>query len=298
MMVRNGKGSAGLDRVHAVVETPRMHISSLGNCPSTLLPDPMAVDGDSFRGYLDATAAAGFDAVSLWAFHMMFAGDGAAEAVAASGLKVEAVEAAIGWTSGPSDAVTQEIDGLIATGQQLGARIIGAACLGPIDDQEAAIDGMGAIAARAAEADMVVALEFLPWTGVATFAAANDLVIASGEPTATVLLDTFHWMRQPGGPDLELLRSVPGDRVAYVQLCDPSAAAEMALDEVENEAMTARRPPSADGPVDYAAIWDALDHIGSDPFVAAEVFSTELAAQGVTAAAQTIHDSCRAVLPS
>lgn len=275
-----------------------MHISSLGNCPSTLLPDPMAVDGDSFRGYLDATAAAGFDAVSLWAFHMMFAGEGAAAAVTASGLKVEAVEAAIGWTTGPSDSVTREIDGLIETGQQLGARIVGAACLGPIDDEEAAIEGLGAIAARAAEADMVIALEFLPWTGVPTFAAANDLVIASGEPSATVLLDTFHWVRQPGGPDLDLLRSVPGDRVAYVQLCDPSEAKDVALDDVENEAMTARRPPTAGGAVDYAAIWDALDHIGSDPFVAAEVFNSDLSAQGLAAAAQAIYDGCQAVLPA
>ncbi|MEM7139898.1 MAG: sugar phosphate isomerase/epimerase [Actinomycetota bacterium] len=272
-----------------------MQIRTLGNCPSTLLPDPMAVDGDSFRGYIDATAAAGFDSVSLWSFHLLFAGDGAADHVRASGLSVEAVEASIGWTGGPSDALTAEIDGLIGVGTDMGARIIGAACLGPIDDHGAAAEGMASIASRAAEADMVIALEFLPWTGVPTMAAANDLVIAAGEPNATVLLDTFHWMRQPGGPDLDLLRSLPGDRIAYVQLCDPSAAAEVSLDQVENEAMHERRPP-ADA-VDYASIWAALDAIGSDPFVAAEVFSDQLTAQGPAAMAQAVHDACRAVLP-
>ncbi|NIR39783.1 MAG: hypothetical protein GWO22_28685, partial [Actinobacteria bacterium] len=56
-------------------------IDQLGMCPSTLLADPMAVDGDTFRGYIDATAEAGFDAVSLWPFHLSMAGAGAADHV-------------------------------------------------------------------------------------------------------------------------------------------------------------------------------------------------------------------------
>lgn len=277
-------------------DTRAMQITSLGNCPSTLLPDPMAIDAEAFRSYIDATANAGFDSVSLWAFHVMFAGDGAADVVRASGLRVEAVEASIGWTAGPSDALTAEIDGLIATGADLGARIVGAACLGPIEDHAAAAAGLAAIAARAAEADMVIALEFLPWTGVPSMAAANDLVLAAGEPNATILLDTFHWIRQPGGPDLDLLRSLPGDRVAYVQLCEPSPAETVAIDDIEPEAMHQRRTPGA-GAVDYGAIWDALDHIGSDPFVAAEVFNDDLVAQGPAAMASAVHDACRSVLP-
>lgn len=274
-----------------------MQITSLGNCPSTLLEDIMGVDADSFREYLDATAAAGFDSVSLYPFHLLFAGDGAVQSVKDSGLTVKAVEATIGWTNGPSDAVTAEIDGLIASGQELGAHIVGAACLGPIEDRSAAVEGLASVAARAAEADMVISLEFLPWTGVPTMAAANDLIIDAGELNATVLLDTFHWIRQPGGPDIDLLRSLPGDRIAYVQLCEPSAAPEMALDQVEDEAMHQRRSPGA-GMVDFAAIWDALDHIGSDPFVAAEVFNDDLLSTGRHAMAKTVHDACRAVLPT
>lgn len=258
----------------------------------------MVIDGDSFRGYLDASAAAGFDAVSLWPFHMMFAGDGAEEALKNSGLSVKAVEAAIGWSDGPSDSANAEIDGLIETAQNLGAGIVGTVCLGPIADRSAAVEGLASVTSRVAAAGMVTALEFLPWTGIPTFAAANDMVADTGEAAATILFDTFHWVRQPGGPDLDLLRSVPGERIAYVQLCDPSEAAEMPLDAVENEAMTARRPPSTDGQVDYAGIWDALDHIGSTPYVAAEVFNTELTGQGFTVAAQTIHDAARAVLPA
>lgn len=273
-----------------------MRITTLGNCPSTLLPDPMVVDADSFRAYVDATAAAGFDALSLWPFHLLFAGEGAAEVVRASGLRVEAVEASIGWTTGPSDALTAEIDGLIGSAADLGARIVGAACLGPIEDRSAAVAGLAAIAARAAEADMVIALEFLPWTGVATLADADDLILDAGEPNATILLDTFHWIRQPGGPDLDRLRSLPGDRIAYVQLCEPSDAAHVAADEIEPEAMHRRRLPGA-GMVDHESLWAALDHIGSAPYVAAEVFNDDLVARGPAAMATAVHDACRAVLP-
>ncbi len=270
-----------------------MQIDSLGNCPSTLLVDPMTVDADSLRAYVDATAEAGFDSVSLWAFHLMFAGSDSAGVVRDSGLKVEAVEAAIGWTNGPGDGATAEIDGLIETAAQLGAHIIGAAMLGPMDDIGATTEGLAAVSARAAEADIIIALEFLPWAGVPTFAAANDLVVATGAPNATVLLDTWHWVRQPGGPDLDALRAVPGDRVAYVQMCDP---APTAAEGVEAEAMEDRRLPGS-GTVDYPSIWGALDEIGSTPFVAAEVFNTAMAADGPGPMATAIHDACRAHLP-
>ena len=270
-----------------------MKIDSLGNCPSTLLPDPMRVDDDSFRGYINATAEAGFDAVSLWAFHLMFAGPQATNVVLESGLSVKAVEAAISWTTGPTDAARAEVAGLVETGSQFGAHIVGAACLGPIDDQGAAAEGLAMLADVAGSADMVIALEFLPWAGVPSFSAANDLVVASGADNATILLDAWHWVRQPGGPDLDALRSVPGDRVAYVQICDPGPARG---DDLEAEAMTDRRLPGS-GTVDYASIWSALDDIGSSPFVAAEVFNPEMTARGPVPMAAAIHDACWLQLP-
>ena len=272
-----------------------MKIDSLGNCPSTLLPDPMSIDDDSLRAYVDATAAAGFDSMSLWAFHLKLAGPNSAAVVRDSGLKVEAVEAAIGWTNGPTDGALGEIDGLIEAGTQLGARIVGAAMLGPMEDVGAATEGLAAISAQADDAGMIVALEFLPWAGVPTFAAANDLVVGSGAPNATVLLDTWHWVRQPGGPDLDALRSVPGARIAYVQMGDPAPTTTEEVD-VETEAMADRRLPGS-GTVDYASIWAALDAIGSKPFVAAEVFSTSIVADGAGPMAAAIHDACRAQLP-
>ncbi|MEZ5168205.1 MAG: hypothetical protein R2695_17635 [Acidimicrobiales bacterium] len=82
--------------------------------------------------------------------------------------------------------------------------------LGPVDDPGAAAAGLAAVAERLRPPGWWSPLEFLPWTGVCDLRAADDLVVATGADNATVLLDTFHWVRQPGGPDLDRLRSVPG----------------------------------------------------------------------------------------
>ena len=119
----------------------------------------MTVDGDTFRASIDATAAAGFDAINLWPFHLILAGDGAADHLRASGLRVRAVDVAIGWTNGPTDAAHAEIEGLIATATDLGADIVGAACLGPLEDPGAATEGLGALAEAAAAHEKLEARE-------------------------------------------------------------------------------------------------------------------------------------------
>ena len=264
----------------------------LSNCAPTLLANPYELDAAALGEAIAATRTAGFDAVGLWGFHVQFGGDDAAAAVADAGLPVATIDAALSWVDGPTDAALAEIDGLIAVADQLGAGVIHATTLGPLADLGAAKDGYAAIAARAEAAGKVLGLEFLPWTGIPTLAAANDIA-AHGGPAAGILLDTWHWLRQPGGPDLDLLRSLPGERITSVQLSDAPAAPAA---DVEPEAMTARLLPGT-GVVDFAAVWDALDHIGATPVVAAEVLSDTLKADGPAAMAQAVHDASRGVLP-
>jgi sugar phosphate isomerase/epimerase len=78
-----------------------------------------------------------------------------------------------------------------------------------------------------------------------------------------------------------------------VQLSDVAATTEL---EPEPEAMTARLLPG-DGVVDYAELWEAFDHIGATPVVAAEVMASALVAEGASSMAAKVHDACRAVLP-
>lgn len=269
-----------------------MKIELLSNCAPTLLADPMALDASALARSITASREAGFDAVGLWGFHVMFGGHDAAAAVADGGLPVATIDAALSWVDGPSDAATAEIDALITLADQLGCGVIHATTLGPVGDLGAAKAGYAAIAARAETAGIVLGLEFLPWTGIPTLAAANAIA-AHGGPAAGILLDTWHWVRQPGGPDLELLRSLPGERITSLQLSDASATPAA---DVEPEAMTARLLPG-DGIVAYAELWDALDSIGAEPVVAVEVMSSALCAQGPAAMATTVHAAGRAVLP-
>ncbi|MEM9203280.1 MAG: sugar phosphate isomerase/epimerase [Actinomycetota bacterium] len=269
-----------------------MHVASLANCAPVLRADPYSLDNEALAESIEATASAGFDAVGLWGFHVQFGGDDAAAIVADWGLPVTTLDAALSWVDGPSDAAIAEIDGLLALAEHLDAPVIHATTLNPEVDLAAAADGYAAIAERAQAAGRRLGLEFLPWTGIPSLRVANQLCESAG-PAAGILLDTFHWTRQPGGPDLDLLRSLPGHRITSVQLNDVALSPGP---DVEHEAMHERLLPGT-GAVDYATIWEALDHIGATPVIAAEVMNDELVAAGPAAMASAVHDATRTVLP-
>jgi len=111
---------------------------------------------------------------------------------------------------------------------------------------------------------------------------------ACGEPNAALCFDTWHWMRQPGGPDVSALDRLDGSRLGYLQLCD--AAAEPAAD-VFAEAMTNRQLPG-DGIVDFVGLFDVFDAKGARPYVASEIFNASILERGPAAAAAAYHDAC------
>lgn len=269
-----------------------MTVDSLANCAPVLRIDPYSIDNAELAASVHATRDAGFDAVGLWGFHVQFGGDDARRIIADAGLPVATLDAALSWIDGPSEAAIAEIDGLLGLAEELDCAVIHATTLNPTVDRVAAAEGYAAIAERAEAAGRVLGLEFLPWTGIPTLAVAAELCAGAG-PAAGILLDTWHWVRQPGGPDLDLLRSLPGHRITSVQLSD--VAAQPGSD-VEGEAMHARLLPGAGG-VDFGALWDALDHIGARPVVAAEVMNDGLVAQGPAAMATAVHAAARSVLP-
>ena len=134
-------------------------------------------------------------------------------------------------------------------------------------------------------------VEFLAWSAISDLGRAWELV--EPLPDVGVLLDTFHWQRQRGGPDVPLLASIPGERIHYVQLAD--APPEPGADP-ETDAMTARLLPG-DGVVDFAQIFSVLDDIGADPFIATEIFNPGIVAElGADRAARAMRDAADAVV--
>jgi sugar phosphate isomerase/epimerase len=257
-------------------------------CTATLLREPLGdASDDELRATVDAAVAAGCVEISMWAHHLERAGD-----VRAAGARVAAVEAATTWAGPDPEASAAEARHLAALAAEHGATIIAAVTLEPaIDDLDRAREHLAAVVAAAEEVSAQVCVEFLPWSGLPTLAAAWDLVEPLG-PRAGILLDTWHWQRQPGGPSPDVLATIPGERIGYVQLCDAAGAP---TGDTFDEAMTARALPG-EGVVDFAEVIVGLDRIGARPFVATEIFNTALvAARGSVGAAAAMATATRSL---
>lgn len=259
-------------------------MTQIGVCPATLLVDPMSASDDDVRAACEAAATAGYTSASVWAQHLA--------AVAGTGLEVEVVEAATRWANGEPAEAAAEAQFLAERAAEHGAGLIGAVCLEPaVADPDAARQRLAGLVEAAAGVGARVSLEFLPGTGVPDLATAWRYVEPLG-PGATILLDTWHWTRQPGGPAFETLSSIPGDRIGYLQLCD---AGPKPMDDVMTEAMTARRLPGQ-GVVDFAAVFAALGGIGASPYAATEVFNPALVQElGAEGAARAMREAAERV---
>jgi len=160
-------------------------------------------------------------------------------------------------------------------------------------DRATAAKGLALIGKMGADRGLKVCIEWLPWTALPTIKSAWELIQEAGQDNVGLVVDTWHWLRQPGGPDPETLRQIPGDRIHCVQLDDTTAAGQG--DDVMMESMTNRLLPG-EGEVDWPEILGLLDEIGADPIWAPEVFNLGLLEKGPTAMAQAIADSTRKVL--
>jgi len=270
----------------------------LGMCIASLLPDPLAPTPRTVRDALDAAAGAGFGEVSVWAWQLPLVTDAgtleaARSALDGRGLRVRVVEAATAWSAGTEAETRAEASSIAAAVDAVGASSVLACCLEPT-----LADGDGARSRLAVLADAVgrvgarVGVEFLPWSGIANLRAVWDLVEPLGSGVGLVF-DTWHWQRQPGGGDLELLASIPPERFTFVQLSDAPA---VATGELMDETMNRRLLPG-EGAVDFAGPLNALAAIGADPFVAVELFNPSLLSdRGVGPAAVAMREAGERVL--
>jgi len=249
-----------------------------------MLSDPFAFGRADLERLVAASTEAGYRIWSPWSLHLTQVGLPESRTLLDdAGIEVPVVEAISQWSGGPGTAQQREIDAILDVADALGATAIGACILEPEADLAAAADGLAASCAAAAVRGKRISLEFLPWSAAPDLRTAWMIVQQSGAPNAGLLLDTWHWTRMPGGPDVELLKSIPGERIHYIQLCD--AAAPTGLEPMA-ECMSARLP-TGQGVVDFAQFWDAVGATGADPIITTEVFNTALAAQGADVHART-----------
>lgn len=279
---------------------PSAREETLVLCNATLVGGSMEVSPDDVESIARATANAGFSGVSLWAFHHMAAtaggmSDADVKAMHTDlGLSVPVVEALIGWEGGDTAAIDAQCVGTLDLAALYGAKTVAGVVMSPsLESFDAAVSGFAYLAERAAERGLAVCVEWLPWSGLPDLKSAWRLVQATGQANVGLVVDTWHWLRQPGGPDPETLRGIPGPRIHCVQLGD--AAAEPSGEHPMTETMTRRRLPG-EGDVDFAELFAVLDEIGADPIWAPEIFNVELMALGHEQMARRIAAATRELL--
>lgn len=136
------------------------------------------------------------------------------------------------------------------------------------EDFARAAVALGEAASLAGSFGVKLALEFQRYSPIcACLETAAALAAQCGDPNVGVCLDAFHF--QTGPSKLEDLDGLPGDLIAWVQLCDVSGAPrELAGD--------ADRVLPGDGDFPLAAILDRLARTGYDGHVSLEVLNPHL----------------------
>lgn len=137
-------------------------------------------------------------------------------------------------------------------GASLGARHLCAV----ITDREPtrALDSFAALCALAAEHDIAVDIEFVPFTSIRTIAEAADLVRRSGAANAGILFDALHHMRGGGTrAGLAAYRHL----VRQAQLCDAPAEAPESKGDRIRETLHSRLLPG-EGGADLTAALELL----------------------------------------
>jgi sugar phosphate isomerase/epimerase len=264
-----------------------------------LRDDPFTCGPGDLERIVQASASAGFRGVSLWSIYAeQLADEGyGAKAIARlcsqHGVQVRMVEALTRWATADRAAIDDEARALFALSVEVGAEEVLAVTLDTASlDLDLAARGFAYTCDLAARYGLRVGLEFLPWSSVPDLRTALDIVERADRDNGGLVIDSWHWQRQPGGPDLDTLRGVRADRVHVLQLNDAPGQPD---GDILDESMNRRLLPG-DGDIDLRGLVDAIDAIGAEPIVALEVFSREIASLDPDQAARLVGDATRRVL--
>jgi sugar phosphate isomerase/epimerase len=244
--------------------------------------------GASFRERVAAARTGGFSGISLWGRDYQVARDEGLSngdirvLMADNGLSVAELDPAWWWLPGASEIhIPPEHDQqrifrfgepeLFAMAEGIGARSLNAVdVFGGSWSLDDAAEAFAGLCDRAADHDLLVHLEFLPWSRIPDLSTAWQVVRAADRPNGGLMLDAWHYFRS--GPDRELLRSIPGTSILGVQLCDAPATPE--TDPLH--ATLHQRLLPGDGELDLVTLLADLRATATTAPLGVEVFSDTL----------------------
>src|SRR5690606_19425249 len=152
------------------------------------------------------------------------------------------------------------------------------------------IRGFGVLCDRAAEKGLLVAMEFIPHSGIRDMVVGWEIVNGAARPNGGLIFDTWHFQR--GGTPHEAITTVPPEKWYTLQLSDAAAAP---WPEVAQESRHGRRLPG-DGVIDFDSIIGRLMDYGAKPTVSVEVISDDLHRMEPEVATRTAIAPCLALL--
>lgn len=152
------------------------------------------------------------------------------------------------------------------------------------------IRGFGVLCDRAAGKGLLVALEFIPHSGIRDMLAGWQIVNGAARPNGGLIFDTWHFRR--GGTAHEAITTVPADKWYTLQLSD---ARDVPWPEVREESRHGRLLPG-EGVIAFDDIIGRLHAYGANPTISVEVISDTLHRLEPKAAARTAIEPCIALL--
>ncbi|MBI2856809.1 MAG: sugar phosphate isomerase/epimerase [Chloroflexi bacterium] len=255
----------------------------------------------SFQDLVQAAAAGGFKAISIWPRHY----EGARAAgltdrdmrhmLEDHGLVVSELDPLLTWLPGVDPARLQfhynyDEESFFRVADALGARSLNAVYQGAEASVERCAEAFGRVCDRAARHGLLVSLEFLPWSSIGSVKTALAVIRLAGCSNGGIQLDTWHHFRSGG--NAHDLRALPGNAIVATQFNDagPVAAADLRWESRHGRLLPGR------GAIDLVQIVRALDAIGCRVPIGVEVFSDELNDLSPAEAGRRAGDSMRAIL--
>lgn len=162
--------------------------------------------------------------------------------------------------------------------------------MGPMLSFEESVESFAILCDQAAQYDLRLHIEFLPWGSIPDLMTAWRIIEAAGKANGGLTVDTWHFFRS--GSKLEDLANIPGEKIFTVQINDAPAKATANLME---ECMVARLTPGK-GDFDLPGFIRALDRSGSQAPIEVEVFHASLADTPMDVIAQDWAGAARTLL--
>jgi sugar phosphate isomerase/epimerase len=271
----------------------------------TLADMPMTISAGSmvrysYADFVDATAATGCTGISVTKRlrHVAASREGLSVADMLSmlvdrDLHVAECEGTPNWLSdpGPADDKVFGLDEIIELSVAMAAK--GFVVFhdnrqgGSI---ETFTDDFAVVCDRAAEHGLAVAIEFLPWSRIPTFADAVTIAQGAGRPNGRIVFDTWHHSH---GPSRDL--HVTPEQVALLHCVQIDDARPAETDDLLIETMMGRRIPGT-GTLDLPYLLATLDAAGAACPVAVESYDEKVSHLDALAYAELLVGETRALL--